>query len=87
MSRWVCWKGVGEVGKGQMEHRRKFTSDTLSVRKVERDGEGGDQKEPWGERKVGKLKKQRSADMQRKKIKDGGERKWQSWGCRGKQER
>lgn len=21
LSRWVCWKGVGEVGKGQMEHR------------------------------------------------------------------
>lgn len=42
LSRWVCWKGVGEVGKGQMEHRRKFTSDTLSVRKVERAGEGGE---------------------------------------------
>lgn len=28
LSRWVCWKGVGEVGKGQMEHRGKFTSDT-----------------------------------------------------------
>lgn len=31
LSRWVCWKGVGEVGKGQMEHRRKFTSNTYSV--------------------------------------------------------
>lgn len=28
LSGWVCWKGVGEVGKGQMEHRRKFSSDT-----------------------------------------------------------
>lgn len=28
LSRWVCWKAVGEVGKGQMEHRGKFTSDT-----------------------------------------------------------
>lgn len=26
LSRWDCWKGVGEVGKGQMEDRRKFTS-------------------------------------------------------------
>lgn len=40
LSRWVCWKAVGEVGKGQMEHRGKFTSDTSRVRKQQGDGGG-----------------------------------------------
>lgn len=42
---------MGEVGKGQMEHRRKFTSDTLVCQKVERDREGGVQREVEGGKK------------------------------------
>lgn len=56
LSRWVCWKGVGEVGKGQMEHRRKFTSDTLVCQKVERDAEGGVRREVEGGKKTKKQK-------------------------------
>lgn len=98
LSRWVCWKGVGEVGKGQMEHRRKFTSDALSIRKLERDGEGGDQNKLQGEWKVKKLKKQRKIIMQRKqknKIRwekvtnedAEGNRRGEMSGSRGKGER
>ena len=46
LSRWVSWKGVGEVGRGQMDCRGKFRRDTESVRKWRgreaEKGEGGD---------------------------------------------
>ena len=51
------------MGKGQMEHRRKFTSDTLVCQKVERDAEGGVRREVEG----GKKKKRKN--KKKKEIK------------------
>lgn len=53
------------MGKGQMEHRRKFTETLQSVRKVERDREGGDQSEPQGPWKVEESKQDRKTGDRR----------------------
>lgn len=75
------------MGKGQMEHRRKFTRDTQSVRD-EGEGRRGEEREGWVQRRPegeGKVEENRGKDMQRERAAGGDkikERPIKGWGGR-----